>query len=68
MPVLAPWRAGLLAAVLASLVYLNTLPNAFVIDDRQQIIDNGFLRQRDGLKKIFTTNVWAFVQKEKPTN
>ena len=68
LPVPAPWRAGLLAAVLASLVYLNTLPNAFVIDDRQQIVDNGFLRQRDGLKKIFTTNVWAFVQKDKPTN
>ena len=55
LPHLAPWSAGLLVAVLASLVYLNTLPNAFVIDDRQQIVYNGFLRQRDGLKKIFTT-------------
>lgn len=68
LPRLAPWRAGLLVALLASLVYLNTLPNAFVIDDRQQIVDNGFLRQRDGLKKIFTTNVWAFLQKESLNN
>ena len=68
LPHLGPWRAGLLVALLASLVYLNTLPNAFVIDDRHLIIDNEFLRRPDGLKKIFTTNDWAHIGRETSSN
>lgn len=52
--------AGLLVAALACALYLTTLPNDFVIDDRAIIIDNTFLRRSDALKQIFTTDVWGF--------
>ena len=54
-----------LCGFLALLVYLNSLPNDFVVDDRPQIVDNAFLRRPDGLKKIFTTDVWAFFGQER---
>jgi tetratricopeptide (TPR) repeat protein len=53
-----------LCGFLALLVYLNSLPNDFVVDDRPQIVDNAFLRRPDGLRKIFTTDVWAFFGQE----
>lgn len=68
LPALTAFRACLLVAALAILVYLNTLPNAFVIDDRAQILQNGFLRRPDGLKKIFTTNVGAFLGSQNRNN
>ena len=58
---LRPGYLAAFAALLAILVYLNTLPNSFIFDDWQQIVDNPFLRRADGLRKIFTTGVWEFI-------
>jgi tetratricopeptide (TPR) repeat protein len=59
---------GVLVAALAAVVYLNSLPNDFVVDDRPVIVDNAFLRRPDGLRKIFTTDVWAFFGQEGGSN
>ncbi len=48
-------------ATLALALYLNALPNTFIFDDWQQIVDNPFLRRPDALLKIFTTGVWEFL-------
>lgn len=48
-------------AALAVALYLNVLPNTFIFDDWQQIVDNPFLRRADGLRKILTTGVWEFL-------
>ena len=48
----------LLSVALA--LYLNTLFNDFVIDDRLQIVENQFVHRVSGLRQIFTTHVWAF--------
>ena len=57
-----------LCGLLALLVYLNSLPNDFVVDDRPQIVDNAFLRRPDGLRRIFTTGVWAFFGQERASS
>lgn len=46
---------------LALVLYLNILPNTFILDDWFQIFANPFLRDPGGLKKIFTTDVWGFL-------
>ena len=48
-------------AALAIILYLNILPNGFVFDDWQQIVENPFLRRPDGLRRIFTSGVWQFL-------
>lgn len=53
---------------LAVLLYVNVLPNTFFFDDWQQIVENPFLRQSDGLRKIFTTSVWEFRGSEAASN
>lgn len=58
-------RTLCLCGLLAVAVYLNSLPNDFVIDDRPVIVGNVFLRRPDGLRKIFTTDVWAFFGQER---
>jgi len=56
------WAPAAIVA-LAFVLYLNILPNSFIFDDWQQLFENPYLRQADGLKRIFTTNVWAFEDK-----
>ncbi len=54
-------RWGPLAvAALALLLYLNILPNTFILDDRALILENSWLRSSDGWKKILTSNVLGF--------
>ena len=48
-------------AALAIILYLSILPNGFVFDDWQQIVENPFLRRPDGLRRIFTSGVWQFL-------
>lgn len=50
-----------LVALLATLVYLNTLGNEFVYDDGAQVLRNHYIRDTRHLKAIFTTNVWSFL-------
>jgi tetratricopeptide (TPR) repeat protein len=47
-------------------VYLNTLFNDFVIDDRLQIVDNPYVHKLEGLRQIFTSDVWAFAGEKGP--
>lgn len=60
MPV-KTWWLWVAVGALAVALYLNVLPNTFIFDDWQQIVDNPFLRRPDGLRKIFTTGVWEFL-------
>lgn len=59
---LVRWAPAVIVA-LAVVLYLNILPNTFIFDDWQQLFENPYLRQASGLKRIFTTNVWAFEDK-----
>lgn len=43
-----------------ALPYINTLANAFVFDDHNQIEFNPYLQNFHHLKEIFSTNVWSF--------
>ena len=44
----------------STLPYINTLVNAFVFDDHNQIEFNPYLQNFRHLKEIFSTNVWSF--------
>jgi tetratricopeptide (TPR) repeat protein len=52
-----------LLAFLAAAPYLNTLPNAFVLDDIGIIVENPLIRDVTNVGKIFTTNYWSRGQK-----
>jgi len=41
-------------------VYLNSLPNEFVYDDRAQVLENQWIRDVKNVPEIFLSNVWAF--------
>jgi Flp pilus assembly protein TadD len=57
---LPPLAAALLVLVLSAGVFLNTLPNDFVLDDDVLIVRNWVLHRADGLWYIFTTHALAF--------
>ncbi len=54
--------------VCAFACYANTLTNAFVYDDDQQILQNPYVKSWHYLPQIFTTNVWSFVGAAGSTN
>ena len=54
--------------VCAIAIYANTLTNAFVYDDDQQILQNPYVKSWHYLPQIFTTNVWSFVGAAGSTN
>ena len=43
------------------LCYFNSIANGFVYDDRQQILQNPYVKNWNFLREIFTTTVWSFV-------
>ena len=45
-------------------LYLNTLPNEFVYDDKAQVLENKWIKDIRYIPEIFFTNVWAFMDKE----
>ncbi len=47
-----------LVALLALVVYANTLLNGLHVDDQQQIVDNPWIRDPTALGEIFTSGVW----------
>ena len=49
-------------------VYLNTLSNEFVYDDEAQVLRNPWIKDVKHIPEIFLTNVWAFMDKESPSN
>jgi len=44
----------------AIVVYLNALPNGFVIDDNHQVVDNPLITSPARLPEIFSSGVWDF--------
>ena len=45
-------------------VYLNTLPNEFVVDDLHQVVDNQWITSPSHLPEIFSSGVWDFEGRE----
>jgi tetratricopeptide (TPR) repeat protein len=54
---------ALILLALAAVPYLNTLSNAFVLDDIGIIVDNPLVREVGNVGTIFTTNYWSRGQK-----
>ena len=50
----------ILLILCGTLPYINTLANAFVFDDHNQIEFNPYLQNFHHLRAIFSTNVWSF--------
>lgn len=50
------------------LSYGNTLVNGFVYDDKQQILQNPYIKNWHFLPQIFGTTVWSFVGQAGQTN
>jgi len=51
--------AGLAVAFVAVAVYLNSLPNQYVLDDIPAVVDNPAAHWPVDLESIFTTNYWG---------
>ncbi len=47
-------------ALLSALVYINILPNAFVYDDRYQVLRNWWIKDPANIVRIFTSSAWGF--------
>lgn len=60
--------AVLFLVLLAALPYLNTLTNAFVYDDRQQVLENPYIHSFRYLGRIFGSTVWTFEGAQGATN
>ncbi len=54
--------------LLAFVPYLNTLGNAFVYDDRPQLLENPYIHSFRYLGKIFGSTVWTFQGAQGVTN
>lgn len=50
----------LLVVGVAIALYVNTLPNGFVIDDNHQVVDNPLITTPARLPEIFSSGVWDF--------
>jgi len=46
--------------VLSVVVYLNAIPNGFVIDDLSQVANNPWIRNVKYIPDIFSSSVWSF--------
>ena len=60
--------AVLFLVLLAALPYLNSLTNAFVYDDRQQVLENPYIHSFRYLGRIFGSTVWTFEGAQGATN
>lgn len=58
--------AGLLAAVLAT--YASSLHNAPVWDDGPLVVDNPYLRSLDGLRRLWSTDLWTASARGEPSS
>jgi Flp pilus assembly protein TadD len=54
--------------VLSALVYINILPNGFVHDDSDQIINNPWITDFAYLPGAFFSSAWAFLEEEVTSN
>lgn len=65
----SPETYAVLGLVLLSFVpYLNTLGNAFVYDDRPQLLENPYIHSFRYIGKIFGSTVWTFQGAQGVTN
>jgi len=60
--------AVLFLVLLAAVPYLNSLANAFVYDDRQQVLENPYIHSFRYLGRIFGSTVWTFEGAQGATN
>jgi protein O-mannosyl-transferase len=49
-------------------VYLNALPNDFVYDDKDQVLENHWIRDVKYIPDIFTKSVWGFKEETTVSN
>ena len=54
--------------ILSAVVYLNILPNGFVHDDSDQIINNPWITDFANLPGVFFSSAWAFLEEEVTSN
>ncbi len=60
-PFIPDLRLAILCAVLAFILYANTIANGYVLDDAGVITGNEFVQQGfGGIGKLLTTEVWHF--------
>ncbi|MCL5022890.1 MAG: tetratricopeptide repeat protein [Nitrospirae bacterium] len=55
-------------ALISFAVYFNTLSNGFVYDDHPQVVENPWIRDTGNIFRIFTSNVWSFVEQSAVSN
>jgi hypothetical protein len=53
------WRSAVLVAVLAILPFVNAIGNDFVLDDRDIVAQNPFIRDLGNVGQIFSTDYWG---------
>ena len=58
----------LLLFLSAIALYVNSLPNGFVYDDRTQILENPYIKSWHYLPQIFRGNVWSFLGPARTSN
>ncbi|MBI5234367.1 MAG: hypothetical protein HY880_08430, partial [Deltaproteobacteria bacterium] len=58
----------LIIFIVSSVVYLNILPNGFIHDDNNQIVENPWLRDFRNLPAIFFSSVWSFLEEKGQSN
>lgn len=62
-------RTIILAVVILFLisfgVYANTLSNGFVYDDKNQVMENTWIRDPGSIPEIFSSEVWGFTPRER---
>jgi protein O-mannosyl-transferase len=61
------WLIILIAAI-AILVFVRSLPYAFVYDDETQILENTWIRDWSQVLRFFSTHVWAFARTQSISN
>jgi tetratricopeptide (TPR) repeat protein len=61
------WLLILIAAV-AILIFVRSLPYAFVYDDELQVLENPWIRDWSQVLRFFSTHVWAFARTQTISN
>jgi tetratricopeptide (TPR) repeat protein len=61
------WLLILIAAV-AILIFVRSLPYAFVYDDESQVLENTWIRDWSQVLRFFSNHVWAFARTQTISN
>ncbi len=58
------WQHILLIILLGFVVYSNSLNNAFLYDDKFNIVDNGFIKNWNNIHDLFTSKYFTLAQEK----